>query len=160
MIDKFLLEVIAIPQSAVRPSLYRPGVVFLELESCCSRNKVFGDKIELNLNFPKTIKDRRSDHTTLAVRPPAPGSAGSVKNRSSTGAKLKNLRRVLREWHKQNPNLASSIANTKELILMIDTFEEFRDPSLEWNFRDVVKQHLEMLLQQQNAYWKQRGRGH
>jgi hypothetical protein len=114
-------------------------VVFPEFESCCSQNKVFGDKIVLDLNFPKTIKDRQSDRTPLAVRPPTPGCAGSVKNRSSTGSKLKNLRRVLREWHKQNPNLASSIANTKELILMIDTFEEFRDLSLEWNFRDVLK---------------------
>jgi uncharacterized coiled-coil DUF342 family protein len=47
------------------------------------------------------------------------------------GAKLKNLRRVLTEWHKKISNLSSTIAHTKELILLIDTFEEFRDLSLE-----------------------------
>jgi hypothetical protein len=41
------------------------------------------------------------------------------------GAKFKNLRRVLRHWHKQISNLASTIAYSKELILLIDKFEEF-----------------------------------
>jgi hypothetical protein len=41
------------------------------------------------------------------------------------GAKFKNLRRVLRHWHKQISNLASTIAHSKELILLIDKFEEF-----------------------------------
>jgi hypothetical protein len=68
----------------MRPSLYRPGVVFPELESCCSQNKRFGDKIRLDLNFPETIRERQSGRTPLTVRPPAAGCPGSVKNRSST----------------------------------------------------------------------------
>jgi uncharacterized coiled-coil DUF342 family protein len=47
------------------------------------------------------------------------------------GAKLKKLRRVLTEWHKKISNLSSTIAHTKQLILLIDTFEGFRDLSLE-----------------------------
>jgi hypothetical protein len=73
-------------------------------------------------------------------------------------AKFKNLRRVLKEWHKKISNLASSIANVKDLISHMDMLEEFRDLSLyEWDFREILKQHLDGLLQQQNTYWKQRG---
>jgi hypothetical protein len=36
--------------------------------------------------------------------------------------------------------------------------EEFRDLALEeWNFRQVVHNHLSGLLEQQRIYWKQRG---
>jgi hypothetical protein len=77
---------------------------------------------------------------------------------NNLGAKLKNLRRVLSEWHKQISNLASTIANSKELILLVDILEKFHDLSLEeWNFRIILKQHLVSLLHQQNAYWKQGG---
>jgi hypothetical protein len=56
------------------------------------------------------------------------------------GAKFKTLRRVLRERHKQISNLPSTIASNKELILVVDTLEEFQDLYLkEWNFRDMLK---------------------
>jgi hypothetical protein len=36
--------------------------------------------------------------------------------------------------------------------------EEFRDLSLEeWNFRKLVQEHLENLLEKQRIYWKQMG---
>jgi hypothetical protein len=35
----------------MRPSLYGPGVVSPELESCSSRNKGLRNKIQLDLNF-------------------------------------------------------------------------------------------------------------
>jgi hypothetical protein len=36
--------------------------------------------------------------------------------------------------------------------------EEFRDLNLEeWNFRKLVQEHLENLLEKQRIYWKQRG---
>jgi hypothetical protein len=66
-IDKFLVDAIAKPQSAMRPSLYRPGVVLFDLESCFSQNKGLRDKIGLDLNFPKINRDRRPDHAPLAV---------------------------------------------------------------------------------------------
>jgi hypothetical protein len=65
-------------------SLYRPGVVFPDLESCFPRNKGLRDKIGLGLYFPKNIRDRQSECMPLAVRLPAHGCAMSVKNRSST----------------------------------------------------------------------------
>lgn len=72
-------------------------------------------------------------------------------------AKFKNLRRVLREWQKQLSNLAAIIANTKSCLLLLDTLEEFRDLSLEeWNFRKIIQAHLDNLLKQQLAYWRQR----
>jgi hypothetical protein len=68
------------------------------------------------------------------------------------------LRRVLKEWQKQISSLASTISTTKELILLLDTQEELGDLSLEeWNFRHILKQHLESFRQHQNTYWKQRG---
>jgi hypothetical protein len=37
--------------------------------------------------------------------------------------------------------------------------EEFRTLSLEeWNLRDILKDHIITLLQNQKAYWKQRGK--
>jgi molecular chaperone GrpE (heat shock protein) len=73
-------------------------------------------------------------------------------------AKFKNLRRVLRAWQKQLSNLATTITNNKRILLLLDTLEEFRDQSLqEWNFRVMVQNNLEGLLEQQMVYWKQRG---
>lgn len=37
--------------------------------------------------------------------------------------KLKNLIRVLREWSKQLSNLAATISNTKEIIMLLDILE-------------------------------------
>jgi hypothetical protein len=77
-IDKIVLDSIRIPQSAMRPSLYRPGVVFPELESCCPENKGFRDKIRLDLNLPVISWARQSDRAPEAIRPPASGYAGSA----------------------------------------------------------------------------------
>lgn len=72
-------------------------------------------------------------------------------------AKFKNLRRVLRMWQSQISNLATTISNTKLLIALLDIMEESRDLTLqEWNFRDLLQNHLEGLLHRQNIYWKQR----
>jgi hypothetical protein len=63
----------------MRPSLYMPGVVLPDLESCFPLNKGLRDKIRLDLNFLRTNRDRRSDHAPLEVRPPAPGYVGLAK---------------------------------------------------------------------------------
>jgi hypothetical protein len=63
-------------QSAMRPSLYRFGMVFPDLELCFPQNKGLRDKIGLDLNFPRTNRDRRSDRQPLA----APGWLKSVVN--------------------------------------------------------------------------------
>jgi len=74
-------------------------------------------------------------------------------------AKFKNLRRVLKAWQKTLSNLATVIANNKTILLFIDTLEEFRDLSIEeWNFRLLMRENLDKLLQQQLEYWRQRGK--
>jgi hypothetical protein len=75
------------------------------------------------------------------------------------GAKFKMLRKVLRQWHAQISNMATTIQNNKMIVSFLDTLEEFRDLALEeWNFRKIVLDHLENLLEQQTKYWKQRGK--
>lgn len=73
-------------------------------------------------------------------------------------AKFKNLRRILKAWNANLPNLASAIQNSKNTIKLLDIMEEFRDLTVdEWNFRAQIEAHLQNLLNQQKIYWKQRG---
>jgi hypothetical protein len=54
--------------------------------------------------------------------------------------------------------LHTTIANTRTILQLIETFEDSRDLSLEeWNFREILKEHLTLLLRQQKIYWRQRG---
>lgn len=65
-------------------------------------------------------------------------------------AKLKNIRRIFKEWSKLLPGLAKTIISTKQVISFLDILEESRDLSLqEWNFRAIVQEHLNQLLQYQ-----------
>jgi hypothetical protein len=73
------------------------------------------------------------------------------------GDKFKMLRKILRQWHAQISNLATTIENSKMVVSFLNKLEEFRDLALEeWNFRKLVLEHLENLLEQQRQYWKQR----
>jgi hypothetical protein len=63
----------------MRPSLYRPGVAFPELESCFPGNKGCGDQIQLDLNLPVINWVRRSDRQPRAT----PGRPKSVVNKIS-----------------------------------------------------------------------------
>jgi hypothetical protein len=72
--------------------------------------------------------------------------------------KFKNLHRLLKMWHSQFSNLNSIIDNNKLMLSFLDVLEETRDLSLqEWNFKLLVQQNLDKLLEQQRVYWKQRG---
>jgi hypothetical protein len=74
-------------------------------------------------------------------------------------AKLKFLRKTLRDWQQNLSSLAKIIENNKLVLSFLDTLAEFRDLSLEeYNFRQVVKSNLEHLLEKQRIYWMQRGR--
>jgi prefoldin subunit 5 len=42
-------------------------------------------------------------------------------------AKFKNLKKALKTWKAQLPNLASTIQNSKDLIQFLDILEEHRD---------------------------------
>lgn len=73
-------------------------------------------------------------------------------------ARLKDSRRILREWNKNLPNLSKTIMNTKQVISLLDFIKEYRDLTLqEWNFRRIIQDHLTHLLNQQLIYWKQTG---
>jgi hypothetical protein len=77
----------------------------------------------------------------------------------SITAKFKNLRRVLNEWKKSISNLKQNISNVKLILSLLNFMEESRDLSLvEWNFKTLLENKLISLLQQQKAYWKQRGK--
>jgi hypothetical protein len=66
------------------------------------------------------------------------------------GAKFKNVGRVLKQWHSQISNLAKTIDNNKMILSLLDALEEFRDLALEeWNFRRMVQENLDKLLEQQ-----------
>jgi hypothetical protein len=74
-------------------------------------------------------------------------------------AKFKNLRRSIKLWAKNLPFLKHLISNFNEVILFIDTLEEFGSLSLiEWNLRDILKNHVITLPQNQKSYWKQIGK--
>jgi hypothetical protein len=68
-------------------------------------------------------------------------------------AKLKSSRKCLIECEKNLPKLAKTIENTKLVIQFIDLIEEHRDLEIqEWNFRDLLRQHLSSLLEWQKTY--------
>jgi hypothetical protein len=68
-------------------------------------------------------------------------------------AKFKNLRRVLRWWYAQISNLATTIQNNKMVMNFLDNMEEHRYLSLEeWNFRQIVQENFNGLLEQQRIY--------
>ena len=72
-------------------------------------------------------------------------------------AKFKRLRKGLKIWAKELSQLSKLIQACNDLILLYDTFEDFRSLStVEWNGREIVKKHLLNLLEMQRAYWKQR----
>lgn len=72
-------------------------------------------------------------------------------------AKLKNLRKTLKDWSHTLSNLADTIDRVKLILGFLNLLEEFRDLSLvEWNFRSILEDNSVALLKQQNSYWKQR----
>jgi hypothetical protein len=57
------------------------------------------------------------------------------------------------------PCLRKLIDKVNSVITLLDNLEEFRTLSLEeWNLRDILKNHVTTLLQNQKSYWKQRGK--
>jgi hypothetical protein len=65
-------------------------------------------------------------------------------------AKLKRVRKAIQAWHKSLPNLAKLIDKVKMVIQLMDFIEEHRDLTIqEWNFKDILIQHLQDLLSKQ-----------
>lgn len=73
-------------------------------------------------------------------------------------AKLKNLRKYLKEWQASIHNLKETIANVRTIILFLEVISDYRDLSLsEWNFLKILETHLLELLEKQILYWRQSG---
>lgn len=73
-------------------------------------------------------------------------------------AKLKRLRKKLREWHASMASLKTLIVNVRETILFLEILVDYRDLGLfEWNFKKLLERHLLNLLDKQRQYWQQRG---
>jgi hypothetical protein len=82
---------------------------------------------------------------------------GSVKAYSSAiiAYKLKGLRHELKKWHMSLARLKGLIQNCNKVIVILDTLEEERPLyKEEFNFRHIVKLHLEDLLLAECNYWK------
>lgn len=74
-------------------------------------------------------------------------------------AKFKSLRKALKDWKAQLPNLAATIRNVKLVLNFLETVEIYRDLSIaEWNFRRMVSEKLIELLRLHKIYWKQRAK--
>ena len=72
-------------------------------------------------------------------------------------AKFKSLRYALKKWHLNLSTVKALIADCNKVIIFLDNLEEIRPLSwLEFNFRRIVKLHLEEILHWQFIYWKQR----
>jgi hypothetical protein len=77
----------------------------------------------------------------------------SLDSAKSISAKFKNLMKALKTWKAGLPNLAAAISKSKELVQFLDVLEEARDLTVEeWNFRNIINNHLRKLLHQQMKY--------
>jgi mannosylglycoprotein endo-beta-mannosidase len=71
--------------------------------------------------------------------------------------KFKSLRYALKKWHTSLSKLKANIQNCNKVILLMDNLEEQRPLFLtEFNFRQIVKLHLENLLLIECNYWRKR----
>jgi hypothetical protein len=71
--------------------------------------------------------------------------------------KLKSLRYELKKWHTSLARLKGLIQNCNKVIFLLDTLEEKRPLfRSEFNFRKIVKLHLEDLLLAECNYWRKR----
>ena len=71
--------------------------------------------------------------------------------------KLKTLRQDLKRWQTSFSKMKLLISNCNKVILLLDNLEEIRPLfRQEFNFRKIVKLHLENLLHLQFLYWKKR----
>jgi hypothetical protein len=62
-------------------------------------------------------------------------------------AKLKSLRKNLREWQRSLQSLKTVISNVKNTLLLLEVMSKYRDLRLpEWNFHKILEKHLLELL--------------
>ncbi|XP_073362668.1 uncharacterized protein [Aegilops tauschii subsp. strangulata] len=71
--------------------------------------------------------------------------------------KFKRLRYALKHWYISLSKLKKAIEACNQVVMFFDNMEELRTLTRpEFNFRKIVKLHVEDLLHLQFIYWKQR----
>jgi hypothetical protein len=71
----------------------------------------------------------------------------------------KNLRKTLRSWSQKLSNIKKNMENVKNFLSLLEAIEEHRDLTvLEWNFKNLLIEKLNELLDLQKMYWKQRSK--
>lgn len=71
--------------------------------------------------------------------------------------KFKTLRRVLKRWSKSLSRLSLLLDNSSKVLQFMDSLEEKKQlfPH-EWNFRNILKAHIDRLQSYQQQYWRRR----
>lgn len=68
-------------------------------------------------------------------------------------AKCKNLRKTLRSWSQKLSNIKKNLENVKNVLSLLEAIEEHRDLTvLEWNFKNLLIEKLNELLDLQKMY--------
>jgi len=69
------------------------------------------------------------------------------------------LRKIFRTWQRNLSNLKSVIVQVKSVISLLEVIEESRDLTIiEWNFKGILMDKLNQLLDQHRTYWRQRSK--
>lgn len=127
------------------PSDHTPCVVTIATSIPKSKVIRFENYWLLSDQFSKILSDcwsGPSQHTDYA---------------KSLTAKFKLLRRKLKEWQASKTSLRTLISNTRATLQFIEIMSEYGDLSVEeWNFKELLKEDLLSLLEQQRIYWRQR----
>jgi mannosylglycoprotein endo-beta-mannosidase len=83
--------------------------------------------------------------------------SGKVYSSAVIANKLKSLRYDIKKWQTSLSRLKTLIQKCNKVILLLDELEENRPLfRVEFNFRKLVKLHLEELLLAECNYWKKR----
>jgi hypothetical protein len=119
-------------QSAMRPSLYRHGVVLPVLELCFPQNKGLRNKIGLDINFLETIRSRQSDRASLAApswpkinrqHTPPPLFFGELqRSKKHTNNRILNYNTIIPNEH-AGYNNSNILSNTRIIFLQISTIQ-------------------------------------
>jgi mannosylglycoprotein endo-beta-mannosidase len=119
--------------------------------------------INIDTNIPKAKKIRFENYWVdmPGFQECVASSWAKISSKSYSSAivadKLKSLRYDLRKWHTSLSKIKNLIQNCNKVILALDTLEEIRPLyKPEFNFRIIIKLHLDDLLMMECNYWRKR----
>jgi mannosylglycoprotein endo-beta-mannosidase len=117
--------------------------------------------VTIDTNIPKSrifrFENYWADHPSFLECVRNSWNKSSYKKNSAAilAHKFKTLRYDLKKWKTGLSDIKILIKNCNKVILFLDNLEEHRPLSKpEFNFRSIVKLHLETLLKAQCKYWR------